>query len=69
MGSFLHGLFIGGIKKFFENILEQVAEVNRKYAVPQLRATKWTRFALLALQLYLVSLLLILFYKFVSTLF
>ena len=64
MGSFLYELFINGIKKFFENTFAQISEINRKYAVPQLKSTRWTRFALLMLQIYLALLLVILLYKF-----
>ncbi len=68
MGSFLYEFFINGIKKFFENTFAQIAEINRKYAVPQIKTNRWTNFALIMLRGYLTLLIALLFYKFFSLL-
>ena len=68
MGSFLYEVVIKGIKKFFMETCEQIAEINKKYAVPQIKTNKWTNFALVMLRVYLVVLLLLLVYKFITLL-
>ena len=66
MGSFLYEVLVKGIRKFFADTLEQVRETNRKYAVPQIKTTPLTNFALGALGVYLALLLLLLVYKFIT---
>jgi hypothetical protein len=68
MGSFLYEVFIKGIKKFFEDTFAQIREINRKYAVPQIKTSAWTNFALIMLGVYLAVLLLLLVYKFITLL-
>ena len=68
MGSFLSEFFVKKIKKFFENTFAQITEINKKYAVPQLKTNRWTNLALFMLRGYLILLICILFYKFFSLL-
>ena len=68
MWSFFYEVFVKGIKKFFENTVAQIVEINQKYAVPQIKTSKWTNFALLMLRFYLILLIAILFYKFFTLL-
>jgi hypothetical protein len=42
----------------------KVREINQKYSNPRLKMTPLIRFSLLALRLYLIMLVIILFYKF-----
>ena len=66
MGSFIYEFFVKGIKKFFADTVEQVREINKKYAVPHIKTTAWAHFALIALGVYLAILLLLLLYKFIT---
>lgn len=68
MGSFLYRVFIKGIKKFFTDTSAQIREINEKYAVPQIKTNVWTNFALIMLRVYLVVLILLLVYKFITVL-
>ncbi len=68
MGSFLYEVLIKGIKKFFTDAFAQVREINQKYAVPQIKTNAWTHFALIILRVYLVVLILLLVYKFITLL-
>ncbi len=68
MGSFLYGVFVNGIKKFFADTFAQIREINKKYAVPQIKTNAWTHFALIMLGAYLAILLLLLGYKFITLL-
>ena len=68
MGSFLYEVFIKGIRKFFTDASAQIREINKKYAVPQIKTSAWTHFALITLGVYLAVLLLLLVYKFITLL-
>ena len=46
----------------------KIREINRRYAKPRIRLSRGTRVALLALRLYLISLVLLLVYKFITLL-
>lgn len=54
------GKFEGLISKRFSKIIE----INRKYATPKIKMTKWVRIALMGLRIYLIVLVIILVYKF-----
>jgi len=47
-----------------KNFVEKVREINRKYATPKIRLSRGTRWALLALRLYLIILVILLAYRF-----
>ena len=49
--------------RFFREQREKIREVNRKYSKPRLKMTPMVKFALLALRIYLITLVIILFYK------
>lgn len=68
MGSFFYGVFVKGIKKFFSDTFAQIREINEKYAVPQIKTSAWTRLALILLRVYLIVLILLLVYKFITLL-
>jgi len=56
-------------KKFMTAIANQVRvvrEINEKYATPRIKMTKWVSIALLGIRIYLIVLVLILAYKFVT---
>jgi hypothetical protein len=43
---------------------DKIRSINQRYAKPQIKLTKWSKFALLSLRLYLIFLILLLAYKF-----
>ena len=56
------------ILEFFKNTLTTVRSINRKYAHPQIKMTPLVKVSLLSLRLYLIFLVGILVYKFISML-
>ncbi|MDG6908025.1 MAG: hypothetical protein JRN20_19830 [Nitrososphaerota archaeon] len=48
----------------FNRITGKMREINRRYAKPRIRMSRGTRIALLIMRLYLISLVLLLAYKF-----
>ena len=56
-------------KKFISVIQNQVRvvrEINEKYATPRIKMTRWVSVALLGIRIYLIVLVLILAYKFIT---
>ena len=53
---------------FFRNTAGAVREINRKYAKPHIEMTRGVRFSLGALRLYLLLLVGIMVYKFITLL-
>jgi hypothetical protein len=51
---------------FFRKRFEKVIEINRRYAQPRLKMTTLVRYSLLALRIYLLLLVALLFYKFIT---
>ncbi len=56
------------MRKLFTALFDKIGEINRKYATPTIRMSPMTRVALLALRFYLIFLVLLLLYKFVTLL-
>jgi hypothetical protein len=54
------------IRRFFKNKFEKISEINEKYREPRLQMTKWVKFSLLFLRFYLLFLVLLLIYKFIT---
>ena len=54
------------ILEFFKNTVSTVKSINQKYAMPQIQMTPMVKVSLLALRLYLIFLVGILVYKFIS---
>ncbi|HVQ01017.1 MAG TPA: hypothetical protein VMT57_05835 [Candidatus Thermoplasmatota archaeon] len=56
-------------KKLIAGIQSQVRivrDINEKYATPRIKMTKWVKIALLGIRIYLIVLVVILAYKFVT---
>ena len=49
---------------FISRHFSKITEINRKYATPKIKMTKWVRIALMGLRIYLIVLVIILVYKF-----
>ena len=54
--------------KSIRDFINKIKEINRRYATPRIKMTKWTKFALFMLRVYLVFLIAILLYKFITLL-
>ena len=68
MYKIIIAFIINPVKVFFKQTLTQIREINRKYAIPQIKTTKLVRISLLILRGYLILLLGILVYKFITLL-
>jgi len=53
---------------FFRNTAGAVRDINHKYAKPHIKMTRWVRFSLGALRFYLLLLVGIMIYKFITLL-
>jgi len=47
-------------------IIRKIREINKRYAKPRIKMSNGTRFALLVLRLYLISLVILLAYRFAT---
>jgi hypothetical protein len=56
------------ILEFFKNTASTVRSINQKYSKPQIKMTPWVKFSLLSLRLYLIFLVGILVYRFITML-
>ena len=56
------------ILEFFRTTMGAVKSINQKFATPQIKMTPWVKFSLLSLRLYLIFLVGILVYRFITML-
>lgn len=56
------------IRRFVGDTIAKVCEINKKYATPNIQMSKWVKVCLLSLRLYLIFLLGLLMYKFITLL-
>ncbi|HTP64963.1 MAG TPA: hypothetical protein VMJ66_06195 [Geobacteraceae bacterium] len=56
------------LKEFFSHNFAKVREINRKYAKPSVEMSPWVKGSLLFLRVYLVFLVGLLIYKFITLL-
>jgi hypothetical protein len=54
------------IHPFFKRTMHKIHEINRKYSEPQIRMTPLVRYSLLSLRFYLLLLVGILVFKFIT---
>jgi hypothetical protein len=52
----------------FKNLATQVCEINRKYSKPRIKMTPMAKISLLSLRIYLIILIGIMLFKFVTML-
>lgn len=64
----LQEFYDSGVKKFFAKRFAKIAEINRKYQTPRITVKPSVKLALLVLRFYLLFLVLILIYKFITLL-
>ena len=65
---FGNGLVLGRVRDFLGRQYSVIAEINRKYATPRISMSPWVKFSLLLLRLYLIFLVILLGYKFLTML-
>jgi len=56
------------IKNFFKKNFAKVQEINKKYAHPDIEISRGVKYSLLGLRLYLIFLVCLLMYKFITVL-
>ena len=56
------------LRNFFNQNLAKVREINKKYTTPNIEISGWVKAALLILRLYLIFLVCLLVYKFITLL-
>jgi hypothetical protein len=50
----------------FRDLFQAIREINEKYKTPRIKTTRMVNFSLLMLRLYLVGMLILLVYKFIT---
>ncbi len=64
----LNYFLTSGTANFIRNTVGEVKAINTKYKKPHTKMTKGVRFSLIMLRVYLIVLVMILFYKFITLL-
>ncbi|HXW68560.1 MAG TPA: hypothetical protein VEJ88_03050 [Dissulfurispiraceae bacterium] len=54
------------IRNFLRHNYSKIHEINKKYATPNIEMSRWVKLSLLSLRLYLIFLLVLLLYKFIT---
>ena len=52
----------------FRRPVQKIREINRKYSTPRIHMSRAVKFSLIVLRLYLIAMVLILVYKFITLL-
>ena len=55
-----------GILDSFRDFIQAIRDINEKYKTPRIKTTRLVSFSLLLLRVYLIGMLLLLVYKFIS---
>ena len=55
-----------GILDSFRDFIQAIRDINEKYKTPRVKTTRLVSFSLLLLRIYLIGMLLLLVYKFIS---
>jgi hypothetical protein len=64
----INDFLIHGTANLIRNTIHEVRSINNRYKVPHAKMTKVVRFSLIMLRIYLLVLVGILFYKFITLL-
>lgn len=54
------------VRNFFKHNYSKIREINKKYATPNIEMSKWVKLSLLSLRFYLIFLVGLLLYKFIT---
>ena len=63
---FGNGMVLGRMRDFLGRQYSVITEINRKYATPRITMSPWVKLSLLLLRLYLIFLVILLGYKFLT---
>lgn len=63
-----NGMVLGRVREYLMRQYSLITEINRKYATPRITMSKWVKLSLLFLRLYLILLVILLGYRFLSLL-
>jgi hypothetical protein len=66
MGRILRGLYGKGIGEFLRSRFYTIRQINKKYATPRIKTTRLVTVSLFMLRIYLLIMVVILLYKFVT---
>lgn len=64
MPRIFKGRIMGDVASLFRGFSQKISDINQRYATPKIRMSRWVRFTLLVLRIYLVFLVILLGYKF-----
>jgi hypothetical protein len=66
MGRIFRALSSTGIGEFLRSRFYTIRQINKKYATPRIKTTRLVRISLFMLRIYLLVLVAILLYKFIT---
>lgn len=58
------GRVTGDLASTIRGFSKKISDINQRYATPKIRMSRWVKFSLLVLRIYLVFLVILLGYKF-----
>jgi hypothetical protein len=65
---FENGMMLGRFRDYLRRQYSLITEINQKYATPRITMSRWVRLSLLFLRLYLIFLVILLGYRFLTML-
>lgn len=66
--AFENGMMLGRVREYIRKQYSIITEINRKYATPRITMSRWVKLSLLLLRLYLIFLVILLGYRFLTLL-
>jgi hypothetical protein len=63
---FEEGTVLGRVRDYLRRQYSLIADINRKYATPRISMSPWVKVSLLLLRLYLIFLVILLGFKFLT---
>jgi hypothetical protein len=63
-----NSLLLGRVREYIRRQYSIITEINRKYATPRITMSRWVKISLLFLRVYLIFLVLLLGYRFLTLL-
>jgi hypothetical protein len=63
-----NGLVLGRLRDYIRRQYSIITEINTKYATPRITMSRWVKLSLLFLRLYLIFLVILLGYRFLTLL-
>lgn len=62
------GIVLERVREYIRRQYSTITEINRKYAAPRITMSPWVKLSLLLLRLYLIFLVILLGYRFITLL-